>query len=243
MRPRETRAAREGRSGYTLIELMIVISLVVIMALLATPVFKDMVGRYRLNAAAAATASLVTQARSMATARGTPTRVVFTKIGGGASDGDPANGGAFRIEQYVCQPAAGPNTAPPFCNWQLADDPVVGRVISNVDKDCLNTSNHTEYNEFCVNVGYRYPWVSLALVEAVGSRLTASPGDPAIEFSADGLVVNDRGDFALGNDSQHIKAVLISKRKNGKLESRIISIDRAGNVDVTPSVGTSLPTL
>ena len=72
---RQVVAARSARTGFSLIELMVVVAIVAIMAAIAAPSFTDMLRRNRLSAAASSLQVSLSLARSEAVRRGADAKV------------------------------------------------------------------------------------------------------------------------------------------------------------------------
>jgi prepilin-type N-terminal cleavage/methylation domain-containing protein len=226
--------------GFTMVEIFIVLALVAILASMATPYFRDMIGRYRLNAAARTTASAFSLARMLAVTRNTQVRVVFTEVDTHASDPSSAAAGLFRIEQWVPNARLPPANQNPVTGgqWELVDDVTVHRDANTLPPSVCQRVGSGAVNEYCVDLKERFSSVSVSAIDQLGQP---SPLPPFVEYGPDGFIVNGRLDFAQGADPQTIRVGLSSKRGGDKMESRVIVIDRAGNVQVQHFNGNGVP--
>jgi len=79
------RAGQVGRRGYTLIELVVVVGIIIVMTLAALPFFTSMMKSSRLDAATRQLAGDVREARSKATQTGWQYQIKGFNVGGGSS--------------------------------------------------------------------------------------------------------------------------------------------------------------
>ena len=215
-----------GLRGVTLIELMLVIALVGILAAIATPYFRDMAGRYRLNSAAHDTVNLIQRARVIAVTRNVRTRVVFTQVDSSPSV-ETSVKGVVRIEQW------NPTLSTP--GWSVLDGVLPAASVAG--------SSCTGQGAACLDVPRNYLNVSMTWVDPIGSTLSLNRTLPMIEFTSEGVVANDLTDFQYGNNKQELMAVLTYKKSTGtKKDSRVIWVNRAGGIRLEPYRGSSLPT-
>ena len=99
-----------GQAGFTLVELMVVIAIVLLLLLIAVPSFADLIDRARVRGAAGAAISVLTEARGGSVQRNRDVVVNFTGTGatwclGAKSAADPAVGAAVNpaVDDAPCQ--------------------------------------------------------------------------------------------------------------------------------------------
>lgn len=223
-RKREKRR-RQTMAGVTLIELMLVVALVGVLAAIATPYFRDMAGRYRLNSAAQDTVNLIQRARVFAVSHNLRTRVVFTQVDPAPSTESSVKG-VLRIEQWNA------GLATPI--WTVINGVLPAASVSG--------STCTGLGSACLNVAGTYLNVSLTYVDPVGGTLALNRGLPMIEFTPEGVVANTLTDFQYGSNKQEIMTVLTYKKASGQKDSRIVWVNRAGGIRQVSYRGSSLPT-
>lgn len=234
--PRQLRRRAALMAGVTLLELMVVVALIGILASIGTPAFRDMAGRYRLNAATREAVNLIKQARYAAVTRGARTRVVFADV-----DAAPTNGGSgsglIRVEKRVVD-SSGTET------WELMN-------LSNVSSSTLPTDkcptnlilpSKPVLREYCLDVDAQYLNVTLSGVDAIGASLRNTNGLPVLEFGPEGFALNPDSDFQAGSSRQEVGLVLTYKHASGQLDSRMILVGRTGNVRIQGYRGSSIPT-
>jgi len=215
------RALSSARSeGYTILEIFIVIAVIGIIAAMATPRFRDMVGRFRLNAASQQVASHLKMARMLAVSRHTYARLrVEEEDPNIVSAGDPH--GAYRVELWECKTLQADGTCSEsrfaLCTftWCLAD-------------------NDFSYR---VDLNDQYPGISLDADDVPVSPGIPNGDVPSVMFNSDGFIEHASEDFALDGNNQDITIRLVNKRTRGTFEGRRVSLDRAGNVDIRPCIG------
>lgn len=78
IRGRSTRCTRKHASGFTLIELVVVLAIIMIISVMSIPYARNVLRSYRLNAAASSIKGLVQSTRYQAIMVGCPYRVAFT---------------------------------------------------------------------------------------------------------------------------------------------------------------------
>lgn len=233
---RRSRQRRALMAGVTLIELMLVVALVGILASIGTPAFRDMAGRYRLNAATREAVNLIKQARYASVTRSLRTRVVFTDI-----DAAPTNGGVgsglIRVERRVL-------TSLGAEQWELLNLANVSSTTLPSDKCPTNLllPSNPVLREYCLDVENQYLNVTLAAVDSMGATLLNSNGNPVLEFGPEGFVLNPDSDFQDGSSRQEVGLVLTYKHSSGQLDSRMILVGRTGNVRIQGYRGTNIPT-
>jgi prepilin-type N-terminal cleavage/methylation domain-containing protein len=117
-------AGARDRSGYTLVELLVVVSLVAIFYAIASTSLGDLKGRYRLNAAARELAKEVEGCRVQAITENRECAVVLTAADPAPEDGnDRANRGAYEIRLGDAFRASSSWTSAPEGLHDLHDGP------------------------------------------------------------------------------------------------------------------------
>lgn len=221
--------SRDSMRGITLIELIIVVGLVGILASIATPAFRDMTGRYRLNSAAKTVVSGLKMARMIAVSKNTRTRMVFTEVDPSGNNLNVARG-VYRVERLNTAAVGG-------SVWEIADGNA--NVATLPDDKCLLAGK--KVGELCWDLKESYPWVSLTRVDPVGGTGGVGLGNYTIDFGPDGFVTNSASDFRYGTKKQDILVVLTNKHATGKLDHRLVLVDRAGGVRIEGAVSSSIP--
>jgi len=214
---------RDRQAGFTLIELFIVLGLVVIMASLASPRMRDMIGRYRLNSASRHLLGHVQVARMLAISRNQEVRLYFVEVDSSPSSAT-TRGGLYRIERCASRDATG------ACKWEVVDDPLERTATSLNSARC----DYAQVNNFCVDLVAEYRSVSIV---DVGLPFSGR----ALLYGPDGFILNSIDEFAYDGNPTNIRVVLANKRADGMMEARIIRVDRAGNATLEPYVGSGLP--
>lgn len=228
-RPRSRRPLNRRRlAGITLLELMIAVALVGILAAIATPAFRNVAGRYRLNAASRETANLINRARVLAVSRNVRTRFVFTEVDSAPTTYNSLKG-VVRIEQW--------NSTLPVPGWSVAGDNRSYATVSGTQCNRVST-----LPDVCLDIKRSYLNVSLTYVDPVGTVFTDAGGRNCIEFGPDGLVANPLSDFKMGSNEQEIVITLSYKMSQGQMDSRIIYVNRGGTTRLETYRGVGLPT-
>ena len=227
MRP--SRIPRNSMHGVTLVELIIVVALVGILAAIATPAFRDMTGRYRLSSAAKTVVSGLKMARMIAVSKNARTRMVFTEV-------DPS-GNNLSVYRGVYREVRLNTAAVGGAVWEIADGKT--NVATLPDDKC--TVANKKIGELCWDLKVSYPWISLTRVDPVGGTGGLGIGNSTVDFGPDGFVTNPASDFRYGTKKQDIMIVLTNKHSSGKLEHRLVLVDRAGGVRIEGAVSSSIP--
>jgi type IV fimbrial biogenesis protein FimT len=81
-RTRKASSSLRSAHGFTLIELVVVVAIVLLITAMAAPVARNMIRNYRLNAASSAVAGAIQASRYQAIMVGCPYTLAFTKASG-----------------------------------------------------------------------------------------------------------------------------------------------------------------
>lgn len=206
---------RRHNSGFTLVELAVVLSLICVLAAIGYGAVGDLIPRFKLVRAARQLEGDISTLRNLAIARSTETRLLLV-----AADGDSQDPDAPAVGQWTLQVGNRPigstrwDTLPADAELDGTDD---DRSEGQVNIDQLGTSG-----------------VSLAPWPAI-----AGPGGAnadAIVFSGRGWVANPPSDF--GTEGV-ISLTLVNKRAlyDNVDDSISLRIARSGRVDVVSSLG------
>ncbi len=234
MTSEQTARRPETSRGVTLIELVIVVSLAIIMAALATPYLGNMISQYRLNSATKELSGLLKMGRLLAVTRSAKVRALFTEVEGSIRNTGSVEG-VVRLEIYTFNGAT--------WSWQPVD-----ALVPPPNGSCLAAGKRVPY---CVAFKTDFTGISLAWVDHVGTGSAYAPGNefenttglPAIFYGPDGLVGNNYNDFRQGLDKQAITVVVTNKRVSSGIQAKILAVDRAGGVLVRNYRGSGPPQL
>lgn len=161
-------------AGFTLVELMVTLAVVVILVMLATPSFTDLAQRSALRGAADGVVSLVGSARQEAIKRDAPVRIDYmpTDDGGFCVGASGLAGCDCNKSPAACDAGVYPETAAGLKRVRPSGTPEMSFVI-DPKTGMLTDFSNTSSVELAVPVGYTIR----VGVNAMARAVTCNPGD------------------------------------------------------------------
>lgn len=196
--------------GFTLIELMIVVVIIIVFSTLAIPSLQELVPRYRLNGTAKELAAVVQQARLQSIAQGVQYRLCFSDADVDAAGNTPSASSG----QYVL--AAG-NSAYNSSTWDILPRDTAADINQGEGTHLLTYSSaNTEYRGISL-VG----WTAMG-GSGIGNQ-------DCVMFTPRGWLDNPATDFETGG---FIYVQFRNKYANPETEIRTVRISRGGSVTI-----------
>lgn len=208
--PASLRRLRSSR-GFTLLELMIVIAIMIALAVMALPSMRAFIPRYRLNAAAKDLAGAVQQARMMAIAHSREYRIcMLTKDASAATSAPAASVGEYALSAYDDDGSCTGSGC-----WDV------------LPTDAVGDTTRTE-GSYVLTPGSPNSVVGISIVGWTPMGGPGSDNTDCIVFSSKGWISNPTTDF----DGGFIYVQFRNKYVNPQEDIRTVRISRGGGVTI-----------